>query len=115
MVLFIKINATFFRFFVHLKFSTCKRFQIPLKFLCYNFKCVYSFFLGAKNKFSVECLVTAWLFATLTLTSTFLLGQKVPPIIISISLGTPNAVGHQSNPHSSSHFVLNYFIIKLRV
>ena len=26
-------------------------------------------FLGAKNKFSVECLVTAWLFATLTLTS----------------------------------------------
>ena len=30
---------------------------------------VYSFFLGAKNKFSVECLVTAWLFATLTLTS----------------------------------------------
>ena len=36
--------------------------------LCFDFKCLL-LFLGAKNKFSVECLVTAWLFATLTLTS----------------------------------------------
>ena len=81
--------------------------------LCFDFKCLL-LFLGAKNKFSVECLVTAWLFATLTLTS-ISSRSKSAPIIICISLGTTNAVGHQSNPHSSSHFVLNFFNISLRV
>ena len=113
MVSFIKINATFFSiFYVHWNFphaTTTNNF----KFLCYDFKCLLLFLECQKQVFR-------WMFShgmAVCHTDThfhFFSVKKCPDHHLYKFGHYECTVGHQSNPHSSSHFALNFFIIILR-